>query len=405
MMNLQTLVNEIALPDGKKIVFMVMDGVGDLPAGPESLSPLEKAATPNLDRFVSESALGCIIPIARGITPGSGPAHLALFGYDPLQYRIGRGLLAALGIDFPVEPGDVAARINFATVNQEGIVVDRRAGRISTDFNRELCGRLDGIEVEGSAVSVRTVKEHRAVAVFRGENLAGDIKDTDPQKTGLKPLPVESVSSEEKSLRMVRVVRDFLERAEEMLSDTHPANAILMRGFDMYRVLPSMSDIYRLNCAAVASYPMYRGVAKLVGMVSLPGGDTLKSEIDAMKEHWNDYDFFFFHFKNTDSSGEDGDFEAKVRAIEMFDSILPELPDLENTVLAVTGDHSTPVAMKSHSWHSVPFLLRSPYVRKVSRNARFTERNCQCGELGTFPSREIMPLLMAHAGRLEKFGA
>ena len=404
-MDRQNLIRELAREDGAKIVLLVMDGVGDYPSTEEGCTPLEKAVTPNLDRMVSDSALGAITPIAMGITPGSGPAHLALFGYDPLEHRIGRGILAALGIDFPLESGDVAARINFATLDEGGVVTDRRAGRIGSEVNRRLCGKLAQIEVEGVTIFVRTVKEHRAVAVFRGEGLRGDLKDTDPQMVGLKPLPAQSLSGSPGSGRMTTIVDDFIAQANRILRDSHPANTILMRGFDLFRTLPSLSDICRLKCAAIANYPMYRGVARLVGMEALPTGDTFADEIAALRDAWEEYDFFFLHFKKTDSSGEDGDFSAKTLAIDTADSHLPQLPVGGVDVLAITGDHSTPVMMKSHSWHPVPFLLRSPYIRKLSEGARFTERDCLRGELGIFPSQEVMPLLMAHAGRLDKFGA
>ena len=404
-MHRQDLVRELARDDGSKIVLLIMDGVGDFPSGEEGFTPLERAVTPNLDRMVPDSALGAIVPVAMGITPGSGPAHMALFGYDPLEHRIGRGVLAALGIDFPLESGDVAARINFATVDAEGVVTDRRAGRISSEVNRGLCGKLARITLEGVTIFVRTVKEHRAVAVFRGEALAGDLKDTDPQKVGLKPLPAQSLSGSPGSERMVSIVDDFVKQANTMLRDSHPANTILMRGFDLHGTLPSMSDIYRLKCAAIANYPMYRGVARLLGMETLPSGDTFADEIAALRGEWEEYDFFFLHFKKTDSSGEDGDFEAKVRAVESVDAHLSQLPVTGGDILAITGDHSTPVMMKSHSWHPVPFLLKSPYIRRLSEGARFTERDCLRGELGIFPSQDVMTLLLAHAGRLEKFGA
>jgi 2,3-bisphosphoglycerate-independent phosphoglycerate mutase len=386
-----------------KIVFLVIDGLGGLPAEPSGETELETAKTPFLDKLAAEGICGLHQPIAAGITPGSGPSHLALFGYDPIRYQIGRGVLSALGVDFDLQPQDVAARGNFCTVDEEGLVTDRRAGRISTEKNRQLCEKLRQIKVPGVEVFIQTVKEHRFLLVLRGAGLNGRLHDTDPQQTGQKPLKPEAFSP--KAGKTVEAVTHFIQQAEDVLSDDHPANMVLLRGFAQLPDWPTFEDVFGLKAAAIAGYPMYKGLARLLGMRILPTEPDMESELKVLKKHWSEFDFFYVHFKLTDSAGEDGDFARKVNMLEEVDAAIPKLRELGPDVIVVTGDHSTPAVMKFHSWHPVPVLLWSTYCRPDAVT-QFGERACISGGLGpNIPAVELMPLVMANAGRLEKFGA
>jgi 2,3-bisphosphoglycerate-independent phosphoglycerate mutase len=396
-------VQNLIEPNETKIVLLVMDGLGGLPLEPRGDTALEAARTPNLDRLAAESICGLHQPVAPGITPGSGPSHLALFGYDPLEYEVGRGVLSALGIDFDLAPGDVAARGNYCTLGDDGRVADRRAGRIPTEKNRELSALLRNIELPGVEVFVRPVKEYRLLLVLRGEGLSGNLADTDPQDVGQKPLDPEPGSPEAE--KTAGLVRQFLGQAREILAGHHPANMVLLRGFSQLPDWSSFERAFGLRAAAIAGYPMYRGVAKLVGMDVLETGAEPEEEWATLEQHWDDYDFFFLHVKRTDSAGEDGDFERKAALIEEVDALLPRLRRLGPDVLVVTGDHSTPAVMKYHSWHPVPVLLWSRYCR-ADRVDRFGERACMAGGLGPrIPAVDLMPLALANARRLEKFGA
>ena len=398
----EEILKEVTVKTPSKIVLLVIDGVGGIPV--EGRTELEAAHRPNLDRLASEGICGLTDPVYPGITPGSGPGHLALFGYDPLRYEIGRGVLEALGIGMELAPGEVVARANFATLDQEGLVLDRRAGRIPTERNEELCRRLQREiqEVEGVRVEIRPGREHRFVVKFSGEGLDDRIADTDPQKEGLPPRPPSALAPEAE--RTAKVVEAFLQRAHQVLKGEEPANGVLMRGFSRLPDIPSMEELFKLTPACIASYPMYRGLAKLVGMEVLEVGETIAEEFAALKRHFQDFDFFYLHVKKTDSFGEDGNFSAKVQVIEEVDRHIPQLLELEPEVIVVTADHSTPSALKGHSWHPNPFLLRSPYERRDDVD-RFTEAACARGALGRFRAVEAMTMMLAAALKMKKFGA
>ncbi len=400
--NMANLVDGVAGESGEKMVLLVADGLGGLPHPETGLTELETARTPNLDALAREAACGMHVPIAPGITPGSGPAHMALFGYDPVRYKIGRGVLEALGIGFDLRPGDVAIRVNFATVDREGRITDRRAGRIPTKKCEELTARLDQIQMPMVEVFVRPVREHRAVIVLRGEGLAGGLKDTDPQATGVPPLPIEITDGAQE--RTADLLNAFLGAAGELLRHEPRANAITMRGIAALEEIPSVGERFRIRAAALAGYPMYRGVAGLVGMDVLPMVETADEVEEALRAAYRDYDFVFVHFKKTDSSGEDGSFDAKVAATEELDEVAARVRSIGPDVLLVTGDHSTPSAMAMHSWHAVPVLVRAANAR-VDEVATFGESACLRGSLGTVRAVDLMPLMLAHAGRLKKFGA
>jgi len=396
------LVRELAQEADTKIVLLVMDGLGGLPHPETGRTELETAYTPQLDMLARESACGFTVPVGIGITPGSGPGHLALFGYDPLKYNIGRGVLEAVGIDFDLQPSDVAARGNFCTIDGAGRIVDRRAGRISTEESARLVAGLQDIRVDGVQVFVEPVREHRFVLVLGGEGLSDAVADTDPQKEGGEPLPPRATSPEGEAT--AALVAKWVDQARKYLADKVPANMLLLRGFAKRPDWPAMPDVFKLRPAAVAHYPMYRGLAKLVGMEALPVGPALEDSIATLRENWGRFDYFFVHYKYTDTAGEDGDFDRKVAKFEEVDTAIEPLMEMEPDVLMIAGDHSTPALMAAHSWHPVPFMLRSKWMR-ADECGMFSETELQRGSLGTFAAKEALPLAMAHAGRLRKYGA
>lgn len=392
---------------GGRILLVVLDGVGGLPLEAGGPTELEAARTPNLDRLAEESALGLLTPVHPGLTPGSGPGHLALFGYDPFRFLVGRGALSALGLGVDFREEDVALRGNFATLSPEGLVLDRRAGRPSTEENQRTIAKLQEAipRIEDVEVYFYTESEHRFLVLLRGEGLSDGITDTDPQKTGLPPRKAQAL--EEASSKTAQVVNLLSERIRQVLRGEPRLNGALFRGASKKPRFPSLKEVFGLEAAAVASYPMYKGLASLVGMEVLPvegEGDAHAGKLKALKENWTRYDFFYLHFKKTDAKGEDGDFFGKVREIEGFDALLPELLALGPEVLAITGDHSTPALLKGHSWHPVPLLLKAPYLRPDEAR-RFTEREALRGSLGHLRGVELMPLLLAHALRWQKYGA
>jgi len=385
-----------------KIVLLLIDGLGGIPHPASGKTELESARKPNLDALAGKSTLGLLQPVGPGITPGSAPGHFGLFGYDPLKYDVGRGVLEALGIDFEPLPGDVAARGNFCTLDERGNIRDRRAGRLSNEECARLCQKLSTIALEGVQLFVQPVKEHRFVVVFRGSGLQSELSDSDPQKEGLAPVEVKPLAPGARAT--ARLANRFIAEARALLRGEKTANMVLLRGFSRVPSLPSMSELFRLRPAAIASYPMYRGLAMLVGMTVLPTGPGLAYSLDTLAQNWARHDFFFVHVKEADAAGEDGDFDGKVRVIEEVDGQLPRVLDLKPDVLVVTGDHSTPALLKGHSWHPVPFLLYSSTCRPDGI-AEFGERACGRGALGVIPSLHVLPLALAHAGKLVKYGA
>ncbi len=402
---MQEIISPLIQKNTSKIILIVLDGIGGLPINGKT--ELEVAEIPNLNLLAKESACGLHIPVAHGITPGSGPGHLSIFGYDPIKYQIGRGVLEALGLGLEVKSTDVAVRCNYATI-KDGLIVDRRAGRIPTAKNRELTNRLSKeiTKIDECELMFASGMEHRFAVVIRFpyplEPDSAMILDTDPQKVGLKPLPPTPIS--ERAEKTAKVVDELIQKSAEILKNEDSANFILTRGFATKPQLPSFEEAFGLKALAIAVYPMYRGLANLVGMDTpmIEGG--LEEEIKILTELYHNYDFFFLHIKKIDSAGEDGDFNAKVAKIEEFDRFLPQILALRPDVIIVTGDHSTPALMKSHSWHPVPVILKSPYVLGGT-SLRFTERECLKGELGIFPAINLLPIALANAMRLKKFGA
>jgi len=396
---------QLVVKNDSKIIFLVLDGVGGLAMEGKGGTELQVARTPNLDALAAKSSCGVFDLVYPGITPGSGPGHFALFGYDPLTCNIGRGVLEAAGIEFKLTGKDVAIRVNFATADQQGNLIDRRAGRLDTEENKRVCAKLRQrihLHAMGVDVFIEPVKEHRAAVVFRGENLSGDLEDTDPQITGVPPKAPKATSPEGE--RMIPLVTAFLEQAHKILADEPKANTMLLRGFAKFHPYKTMTERYGLKCLAVANYPMYRGIANILGMELNPITENIKTQFEAVGENFKKYDFFFVHVKYTDSRGEDGDFDAKVKVIEEVDSLLPILTDLHPDVMVVTADHSTPAVLKAHSWHPVPVLLHAKYVR-VDEVKAFNEIACLAGALGQQPMVNLMPLVLANALRLQKYGA
>ena len=384
-----------------KIVMLVVDGLGGAPHPETGLSELETASLPNLDRLAQESAAGMTTPVAPGVTPGSGPGHMALFGYDPVKYLMGRGVLEALGISVQLDAGDVAARGNLCTVDAEGLLVDRRAGRIPSEESAPVVERLAGIEVPGVDASVHMVKEHRFVLVLRGSRLGEAVSGTDPQVEGVPALKATALTPD--SERTAVAANRFVEGARGALRDRETANMVLLRGFSRLPRLQDMGEAYKLNPAAIAAYPMYRGLAKIVGMKVLATGATFDDEIETLRTRLHEHDFFFLHYKPADAAGEDGDFEAKVRALEDLDARIPQIVDAAPDVLVVAGDHSTPATVAGHSWHPVPLLVNSRLTKGDGVSA-FSERACGQGSLGRLPATSVMFIALSHAGKLHKFG-
>jgi 2,3-bisphosphoglycerate-independent phosphoglycerate mutase len=401
----EKILDSLLLNEGGTILLLVMDGLGDTATAATSWrTPLEAARTPNLDELVKEAACGRGIPVSPGITPGSGPGHLALFGYEPVENEIGRGVLEAAGLDMEITPRDVCTRANFGTYDANGIIIDRRAGRIPTDKCKELVAKLarEIPSIEDVQLVLKAGKGHRFVTILRGDGLDGDLTDADPHHEGSPILTVKANKPEGE--KTARIANEFIKRANELLHNEHPSNGIMMRGFSKTPDIRPFPRKWKITSAAIATYPMYRGITKLLGLNVLATGETAADECRTYLNDAADYGYVFLHVKPTDAAGEDGNFDAKVAAIEATDAQIPTLLKRAPDVLCVTGDHSTPIANKAHSWHPVPVMVRSK-VCGADRFDRFTEKNCNTGSLGIFPMVELMPILLANAGRLDKFGA
>ena len=400
---MEQVLHELIIENDKKIVLLVIDGLGGLPLENQGKTELETARTPHMDALAREAECGLHIPIDFGIAPGSAPGHLALFGYNPLNYLIGRGVVAAMGIGFPMKAGDVAARLNFATRDEQGNITDRRAGRIATELCGELCELLSkNINIPGVEVFVKPVKDYRGVVIFRGDGLSDHVKDTDTQQTGVKPLEPEATS--DKGKKTAHIASEFVKQSFELLKDKQPANAVLMRGFAELPHIPSMNTLFKLNPVALAVYPDYKGVSRLVGMTVEEDLKDINEQMEKLKNKWPAHNFFFIHHKYTDSKGEDGDFPAKVAEIEKVDKIIPQILSLKPDVLIITGDHSTPAKMKSHSAHPVPFLLHAGDIRP-DLTKEFGERACSQGTWNNIKTAFLIQLALGYADKIKKFGA
>ncbi len=407
-MNHDELYSKLTIKTDAKLVLAVLDGLGDIATREQGfLTPLEAARTPNLDALARMGAQGRMIPVAPGITPGSGPGHLGLFGYDPLEFQVGRGVIEALGLGMELKAGDIAARANFCTIDSKGIVTDRRAGRIETKLTEELCGLLSRkVKKVGDAeVLIKPGKGHRFVVVFRGKGLEGPLTDADPNREGLpvpEVHPTDPQSATQK--KTAELVAQFYKQALPALAGKKPANGFLLRGIAHQPAIPTIEERYGLRPACLAVYPMYKGLAQLVGMTKIEGPQTIAEQFERYLAEYANYNYFFIHYKYTDMYGEDGNFEAKKKAIEEFDAALPILLRKRPDVLAITGDHSTPCAVKGHSWHPQPVLLVSA-LSGWDKLERFTETGANLGSLGVFESKYLMRLMQANARMFDKFGA
>jgi 2,3-bisphosphoglycerate-independent phosphoglycerate mutase len=402
-MDHEKILQDLTIDTDSKIILLVMDGLGGLPENGKT--SLEAAHTPYLDDLAKKGECGLTEPIFMGITPGSGPSHMALFGYDPTRYFLGRGILEALGIDVKVGKGDLVARGNFAT-HENNTIVDRRAGRIPTEKNEELCSRLNQSfdEVDGVKVQFFPGKEHRFVIKLSAPGLSDELTDADPQKDEKPRMKAQPQNQAEEARKTAGIVNTIIDHINDILTDEPKANTALLRGFSKHPTIPSMQELFKLNPAAIANYPMYRGLAKIVGMDVLDVGTEMDDLLDALEEHYHKHNFFYVHVKKTDSYGEDGNYAEKKKGIEQTDAFIPRIQALNPDVLVVTGDHSTPCILKSHSWHPNPFLLVSPYVMP-DKAEHFSERECSRGYLGRFPALYAVPLMLAHALKMKKFGA
>jgi 2,3-bisphosphoglycerate-independent phosphoglycerate mutase len=405
-MNDLELMKQLTVPATSKIVLLVLDGLGGLPREPGGPTELEAAVTPNMDRLARDGAVGLMSPAGVGISPGSGPGHLGLFGYDPLRYVIGRGVLEAVGIGIPIGASDVAARGNFCTVGPDGTIIDRRAGRISTEECARMVALIEDISLPGVEITVRPVRDYRFALIFRGADLSPLITETDPQRVGVPPLRVFAQDSSASSAATAELANAWIDRVRERIKDQHPANMVTLRGWSKEPGLPSFQEVFKLRAAAIAVYPMYKGLASLAGMTVLEGIADIDAQMDTLEREWDRFDFFFIHYKYTDSRGEDGNFEGKAAEIEKVDRVIPRILDRKPAVLAITGDHSTPAVLKSHSWHPVPTLIYAPgTTRSNPAVTGFGETNCLSGALGRFDATQLMRQLTAHALRQSKFGA
>ena len=396
--------HDLAIKTDSKIVMLVMDGLGGIPLQPDGKTELETAKTPNINKIAPHSTLGLFEPVAPGITPGSGPGHLGLFGYDPIDSNVGRGVLSALGINFPLKHGDLCARVNFCTIDKDGKVTDRRAGRIPTEVNQRIAKKiLDQIKVPaGIEFFFETEKDHRAGLILRGKKFYENICDTDPQRTGLEPL--EPKADDPKGDETAAILKDIVAQIKTILADEEKANMVLLRGFAEYKSFPSIEEKFKMKSLALATYPMYRGLASLIGMDVNWDISTKEEQLAELQKNWDKYDFFFIHIKYTDSAGEDGDFQRKVQVIEDTDSMIPHILNLKPDAFIITCDHSTPAKMKAHSWHRIPTLLYS-HLCRPDRLERFDEAHCLKGGLNGYESKYMLPIAMAHAMKLNKFGA
>lgn len=406
MINRENLIDKLVSQNNQKILLLVLDGVGDIPHKDfGKKTPLEYAITPNIDKLARDSIMGRMLPVLPGVTPGSGPGHLGLFGYDPLQYQIGRGILEAAGLNMDIKDGDIAMRCNFASADHDGVITDRRAGRIPTTKCEELCSLINENikEIDGIQIIIKPSMQHRFVVIFRGQNLCDLLTDSDPLSEGKQPLEIRAL--DEKAEFAAQVANKFYQEVRGVIKNLKPANSLLMRGFSARPRIPTMMDKYKLNAVCLASYPMYKGLSKLVGMTVIDeAGQNIEELFRKYNELQSKYDFFFIHVKYTDSYGEDGNFVQKSKIIEEVDKALPILLEKKPNVLCITGDHSTPAAMKSHSWHHIPVMIHADYCG-ADDPKRFTENECNNGGLGTLESKYLMNYLLANAMKLNKYGA
>ena len=425
------VLSRISKPVKSKILLTVIDGLGGLrhpgyPSDkyPRGMTELQSAKLPNLDRFVQHelTVTGLVYPVRRGYIPGSGPGHLGLFGYDPFYYEVGRGAMEAA--DLPqgeIGVGDIIARFNFCTIDEDRKVVDRRAGR-TTDGKRLAKMLNERIpRINGATTKIISTKEHRGVFIIKARvGLDPRITDTDPQVNGkmiLKARPIvnpgEREDTEPDAMQAADIVNIYTSKAEEVLRKESPANGVILRGFSTIPDLPKFSTVYCLNAAAIAVYPLYRGLARILGMAVLGGAKNIEEEVELLNEHYDDYDFFYLHYKDPDARGEDGDFLGKVKTLEHFDGLLPQIisensakfekGEFKFDVVAITGDHSTPSVVGGHTQHSVPLAINSNLMKGYDTTKHFTEEECISGSLGRLEGIELMPFLLSNARKLNKF--
>ncbi|QKQ99801.1 2,3-bisphosphoglycerate-independent phosphoglycerate mutase [Metallosphaera tengchongensis] len=410
-----------------KILLIVGDGLGDRQVTQlKGKTPLEAADKPNIKSILNSSIMGLMDPIGPGIVPGSDTSHLAIFGLDPYKYYKGRGSFEALGAGATLNEGDVAFRGNFATVDSEMRIIDRRAGRKideAADLVRELNDKIN--EIEGVKVRFYKGTEHRVSVVLSGDAMSDKVSDTDPHEVGSRVLQSRPIDSSPGSEKTAKIVNALTQRIYQVLSESPinnkrkaeglpPANIILLRGASIHSELPKLKDYTGLKGAAVSATALIKGVSKSLGMeVITPPGATGGIDTDymakadaAIKLLESDYDLVFLHVKATDAASHDGLVSEKVRAIEMIDRVIGKIFDIYGTdlVLLFTGDHATPVELKEHSGDPVPILLYAPVNIIPDELGGFDERQARHGSLKII-GLNIINLLLNYSNRASKYGA
>jgi len=409
-----------------KVLIVLLDGLGDRPSRSlNGMTPLQMAHKPGLDELAAEGITGIMDPVAPGIPVGSDTGHLSILGYDPYRYYTGRGPLEALGAGMDLRPGDVAFRVNFATVGDDWTVIDRRAGRISTEEARALGEAIRemaaGFDSEFRFEFLSTV-EHRGVLVMRGDGLSDEVTDVDPHREGVKAEMPRPRSQTPEAERTARELERFLRRAREVLEShplnvervkkgLRPANAILPRGAGKMPKLPSLRERFGVSSVVIAGGALYRGVCRAAGMdvriVPTATGTLntdLNAKFNAAFESLRTYDLVFLHIKGTDTASHDRNPAVKASFIEKVDRELrARIDQLQDVVVCVTGDHTTSSIDGRHHGDPVPILIWGEGVRR-DKVVRFDEVSCADGALGRIRGLDVMNVLMDLVGRVEMFG-
>ena len=408
----------------KGIIF-VIDGMGDRPMKElGDKTPLESANTPSMDKMVTEGITGIMDTIRPGVRPGSDTAHLTLLGYDPYEVYTGRGPFEAAGVDLDVEPGDIAFRCNFETADDDLTITDRRAGRINSRTD-EIADTINQMKIDDNVeIIFKESDAHRGVLVLRGEGLSDKITDADPKHEGNKPKIVKPLDDSDEAKYTADVVNQFVNKSYEMLKDhpvnieriengEHPANIVLPRGVGAVPQITPFEEKYGLKGACVAETGLIQGIAKLAGMdiIHVPGATGgINTDIDSVHKHIIDtvksdkYDFILVNVDGADEAGHDGDTIGKRDFIEKIDPIMKDLDAMDDIVLFVTADHSTPVSIMDHSGDPVPVFLKAPGLR-VDDVTEYGERAAAKGGLCRIRGSDVIYIIRDLMNEMPKFGA
>ena len=404
-----------------KVVLVIIDGLGDRPISElKDQTPLEAANTPNLDYFATNGITGIMNAIDVGIRPGSDTSHLAIFGYDPETHYTGRGIFEAAGIGMELKKGDIALRGNFATVTEDLIIVDRRAGRIENVS--KLADALNGMKIDGVRFFVKAGVMHRAGVVLRGSNLSHMVSDNDPHEVGVKVKQVKALDNTEEAKFTASVINKFLEEAHKILKEHEvnkkrrkerllEANYILLRGASKLTHFEPFEKKYKLKACCIAGAGLYKGIAKVLGMDVLQvkgatgtANTDINAKFIAAKKALAKYDFVFVHIKYADNYAEDGNVFGKLKFIEKIDDALIHLIGIKDTLIVITADHSTPCKLKAHSGDPVPIVMFGEGVR-TDKVKEFNERSCMQGGLGRIKGKDLMNEILNLIGKAKLYGA